>query len=284
MAVDLYPYSGRLGGTVTDLEHEALWSPIADGVLPGQPTTALAVGIAGGTWTVQPGKFHIAGHVLDIDTVQSGPLPPGASATRQSIVVAYVDRSQSPWTYGVRLVTGSPGGGRPNLPPSELGLYQVPLRSFTTAPSGATTLLVDERPFLRKVGADTTDWTPYLPGFVGSGSPSFNHTGRWKRIGLRTVLFKIQVTFRAPGNGDGICQTNLPTIPNRSMRHVFTGHSENPGAVLVPMCLSGIGPSRTIDRILWNNSAQIKNMQGDDITRTGGEDTVITISGSYEEA
>lgn len=152
MAVDIWPYSGRLGGAVSDLEHEYLWSAMADGVLPDQSGNPCLVGISGGQWTVQPGRFLIAGHVVDITTQQSGPLPELASATRRSIVTAYVDHSKSPWEYGVRLHPGAPGGGRPSLTRSRTGMYEVPLRAIDTAPSGNVTLLPDERVVLTPAG------------------------------------------------------------------------------------------------------------------------------------
>ena len=143
---DLWPYSQRLGGTVADLEHEALWRGATDYVLPGQVTSALGVGISGSTWTVQPGQIHITGHVLDIDTVASGALPGGSTSTRRTVIAAFIDRTKSPWVYGIHAVSGTPGGGRPALSTSRTGLYEVPLRAFDTATNGATTLLTDERP------------------------------------------------------------------------------------------------------------------------------------------
>lgn len=152
MAVDLWPYSGRSGGAVTDVEHEYLWSGWADGVLPGQDSSAGLVQTNAGQWVCYAGRILVAGHVLNLDTAQYGALPPNGTATRTSIVVAYVDHSQSPWQYGVQLVIGSPGGGRPALSKSRTGLYQVPLRAMTTTPAGTTTLLSDERVILQPAG------------------------------------------------------------------------------------------------------------------------------------
>lgn len=152
MAVDLWPYSDRNGGAVTDLEHEYLWSADADGVLPGQAGNACQVGLSGSMWTVQPGRFRIAGHVLDMTTVQSGALPTASSATRRSVVAAFIDRTKSPWQFGVQLVPGSPGGGRPALSASRTGIYQAPLRALDTATNGTVTLLPDERIILTPAG------------------------------------------------------------------------------------------------------------------------------------
>ena len=153
MALDLYPYSGTRGGAVTDSEHGNLWSIAADGVPPGAPSTSFSVAISGGSWTAQPGSFLLAGRVMTSDSVISGSLPGGSTSTRTSIVVAYIDRSKTPWEYGVRVHLGSPGGGRPSLSTSSTGLYEVPLRAFDISSSGATTAGLDERALLRKVGA-----------------------------------------------------------------------------------------------------------------------------------
>ena len=166
MAVDLWPYSGRSGGTVTDVENEYLWSGWADGVLPGQDTSACLVQTNAGQWVCYAGKVLIAGHVLNLDTAQYGSLPPNASATRTSIVVAYVDRSKSPWEYGVQLVLGAPGGGRPALSRSRTGLYQVPLRAMTTSPTGTTTMLQDERTLLQPAGENLVRATVSDPSVV----------------------------------------------------------------------------------------------------------------------
>ena len=163
MAVDLWPYSGRNDGAVTDLEHEYLWSGSADGVLPGQAANACQVGLSGSNWTVQPGRFRIAGHVLNLDVTQSGTLPTSSTAVRRSLVVAYIDHSQAPWTYGVQLVTGSPGGGRPATTKSRTGLYQVPLRAMDTATNGTTTLLADERIILSSDGGGILRATNTVP-------------------------------------------------------------------------------------------------------------------------
>jgi hypothetical protein len=163
VAVDLWPYSGRNDGAVNDLEHEYLWSGAADGVLPGQAANACQVGLSGSNWTVNPGRFRIAGHVLNLDVTQSGTLPSSSSAVRRSLVVAYIDHSQAPWTYGVQLVTGSPGGGRPAITTSRTGLYQVPLRAMDTATNGTTTLLADERVILDAEGGGILRATNTVP-------------------------------------------------------------------------------------------------------------------------
>lgn len=179
MAVDLYPYSGRSDGSMSDADHELLWAGWQDGVYPGQAANALDAGISGGSWTVQPGRYLIAGHVLDLTTVQTGTLPPAASVSRTSVVVAYVNRTTSPWTYGVQLVQGAPGGGRPALTRSYTSLYQSPLRALTTAANGGTSLLPDERvilrpaglPTVRAVGTDPAVTPLYASGASGQTAP-----------------------------------------------------------------------------------------------------------------
>jgi hypothetical protein len=124
------------------------------------------VGISGSTWTVQPGRIHIAGHVLDVNPAQSGPLPGGSTSTRRSVVAAFIDRTQSPWTYGIRAVSGTPGGGRPALSTSATGLYEVALRAFDTASNGATTLLADERP-------SPLDVSPWVTLLLAGGTATY---------------------------------------------------------------------------------------------------------------
>lgn len=149
MAVDIWPYSQRDGGRVSDIEHERLSLGDGDGILPDEPSTALAVSFGGG-WEVQPGRIRIAGHVLDIDAAVSGSLPTAPNATQTCVVAAYIDHAASPWTYGVELVQGTPGSGRPDglLTRDLTGRYRVPLRAVTIAPNGAVTGRWDERPRL----------------------------------------------------------------------------------------------------------------------------------------
>lgn len=390
MAVDLWPYSGRLAGAVTDLEHEYLWSGAVDGVLPDQAGNACQVGISGPNWTVNPGRFRIAGHVLDLDVTQTGPLPEAGTATIRSVVVAYIDHSASPWTYGVQLVTGTPGGGRPALSTSRTGIYQVPLRGLDTATNGTTTLLADERiiitpegggllratntvatqvpllvvgaqgqsgpvmslrkqdgyrlldvsavgrtgintngaptsiglhvksaaisdvtmrltrlagqtqPFLQMVNEsssqlagfdsagnlsatnfDATNWATYTPTWDHTGTATFtSRTGRWKRIGQKTVLFRVFLKVGVAGAGVSSDVTfRLPTVPSRAMEHTFYGRSRNPGFHLQASALSS-GTSNVVDEIAMVNSASTKNLTGDDLA-AGME---ISISGWYEEA
>lgn len=276
MAVDLYPYSGTRDGAVTDAEHESLWGGIPDGVLPEQPTNALAVSAAGSTWTAQPGKFRLAGHVLDVDVEQSGPLPDPASATRVSVVTAYIDRSQTPWAKGVRLVAGTPGGGRPNLSTSPTGVYEVALRAFQTAPSGAVTWFVDERPF---TAGDP--WHTYTPHWTNAGSADrFGvRSGRWRRVGPKHVVGRIYVTMAKDGTGASPVQTSLPTEPARGLRHALWGHAEDPAATLTGVTFTG-GSGLWVDRILEVNSNITANLIGSRCMAG----RLFTVHFDYEEA
>ena len=152
MAVDLWPYSQRENGRVTDQEHEALWRVIADGILPNEPSTAFQVSVGGGSWGARPGRLMIAGHVLHSTETITGPVPTPLTSTTYYVVAAYLDRSTSPWTYGVRLVPGVPGGGRPALQRSIAGRYEVALGTFTVSPTGTVSAVQDDRLFLTPVG------------------------------------------------------------------------------------------------------------------------------------
>lgn len=190
MAIDIYPYSQRQAGQVSDNEHELLWSGTADGIPPGEATNALQVDFTGGNWSVQPGKILIAGHVLHIDTVQSGALPAGSTATRRCVVVAQVNHSTTPWTYGADIVLGTPGAGRPALSTSLTGKYQIALRSVDIAPSGAITGLYDERPHIRDAGL-------VLPSIVEAGIQANEST-----------------TLDEYRNGDILCETTFTAPPS----------------------------------------------------------------------
>lgn len=274
--MDLYPYSGTRSGAVNDSEHEALWGGIPDGLLPGQASNALAVSVGGGSWTVQPGKFRIAGHVLDVDTLQTGTLPGGATATRVSVITAFVDRTQSPWTYGIRIALGTPGAGRPAVDPNPTGLYQVALRSFTTATNGATTLGEDERPY-----AAGMPWQTYTPLWTNVGSNVFSvRTGRWRRVAPKHVKGRIYVAMALDGVGSGPVTTTLPTEPRRAgIRHAFHGHAEGPGAVLEAVCFAN-GSGKTVERILEVNSSLTANLTADRCNAG----RLFTLEFEYEEA
>lgn len=188
VADDIYPYSQRNSGAVADLEHEKLWRPIADGIVPNadgtSPTNALAVGRSGNNWTCQGGEFLIAGHVVVIDGLHSGELPGGSGGGDiVSLVCVEVDHGQSPWTYDIVLVSGTAGGGRPSVDMTQNAKYQVPLRSITTATNGAHTLGVDERPRLARVGLATlaTD-PPMWRGWLASNLP-ISPDNEWKTLG-----------------------------------------------------------------------------------------------------
>lgn len=391
MAVDLYPYSQRSDGLMTDANHEDLWSAAADGILPGQAANAALTQISGGTWVVYPGKVLIRGHVLNITSNESGALPSAGASTITSVVVAYVNRNNTPWTYGCRLVTGTPGGGRPALTQSTTGLYEVPLRAFTTAPGGATTLLEDERLILTAAGSPllraqantsttipatitgapgqatsllrirqnptgdyvfavsqdghvgvadalgasdlialrvkpsrddavalrldaagaqsadllqiynaaggqvvrvdkdgnlsaanlaTTDWATYDPNPQGGGTATYtSRTGRWRRIGYKTVTFRSYFIIGVAGSGTTEWNWQLPTIPSRSGRQVFHGHTESPGSVLEAVTFD-TGSGTTVNRTLQVNASITKNLTGSDLA----PGMILTISGTYEEA
>lgn len=143
MAVDLYPYSGRQSGRVGDSEHETLWSALGDGVLPLQAATALVLTVssASRTWTVQPGNCMIRGHVLHSDTAVSGTLAANTGAVRFDAVVAYVDRSSTPWAYGIGVHQGTAGAGNPVLTASSTGRFEVALGLVQVLNTGQATLV-----------------------------------------------------------------------------------------------------------------------------------------------
>lgn len=178
MSIDMWPYSDRNGGRVDDIEHEALWGGTADGVLPGQSSNAVQASVDGGQWVVAPGTILIRGKAVRVLESVTGAIPAPAGATRTCVVTAYVDRSSDPWEAGARLVRGTPGGGRPSVSTSETGLYEVPLRAFRIASSGAVEVGPDERPQLIRNGImPLRRMFLATGGNVVNGSPSY--AGSW---------------------------------------------------------------------------------------------------------
>lgn len=188
--MDIWPYSQRQDGSVNDIEHEILWSAVGDGILPYQ-SNALDVSVSGSSYVVQPGRILIAGHVLDVDTVQTDALPAPAGANRKCLVVAYVNHSDSPWTYGIDLLQGTAGGGRPPTFKSRTGLYHVVLREIDVASNGAIDLYPDERPFVNGSGS--------VPPRTVSNSNNAGDTFAY--TSFQTGNSPASVTFVAPPTG-----------------------------------------------------------------------------------
>jgi len=250
MATRIYPYSQESSGAVTDSEHELLWSPIADGILPTETGSALNVTISGSSWQVAAGKMHIAGHILESTSTVSGSLPGAAAATRRSIVAAYVDRTQNPWTKGFELVLGTPGGGLPTLSKSRTGKYQVALRTIQTATSGSSIVLPDPAPRLEPVGLaslfqDPPSWRGYLGAntnyihngeyqLAGSFDTEYVRNGEWPQDGHSSIrrvpqrgfyTVNAQVRFSA-GNGAAM------TLHARVVKNPTSGQASGGTAVL----------------------------------------------------
>ena len=153
MAVDLWPYSGRLAGRVTDIEHEWLWSAWSDGILPDEPTDAFEASVDAGAWTVQPGRLLIAGHLLALDALATGALPPGQDQPVLYRLVAQIDRTPNPWTYGITLASGLTGSPQPpSLIRDRNGVWQTPIATLRIAANNAVTLVSDDRQRLHTIG------------------------------------------------------------------------------------------------------------------------------------
>lgn len=192
MAADLWPYSGRQGGRVADGEHEALWSTLADGLLPGQDGEALAVYLhqqAGGV-QVQPGRLLIAGHVLALDKPATVQVAPNSEKERVDLVVARIDRSKNPWTYGVGVRAGVPGEGRPSPQHSIESTYEVPLRAVIRRTDGALDLAGDERPWLVQLGRKATGAELTLPGSLRAKAGTEASVHLVELAGLRVCLVR----------------------------------------------------------------------------------------------
>lgn len=254
--VDIWPYSGRNDGAVSDSEHETLLSAISDGIPPTESSGALETTISGGSWSTQPGKLFIAGHILHVDSVASGPTPDPASATRYATVVAYIDRTQTPWSYGVRLALGAPGGGAPNLSRSRTGVYEVGLMTFTVSPTGTVTVRSDDRVFLTPAGLPLVGaWQNItLQGaFVaGAARPQWRISSAGRRVELRGT---IQRNDGQPisGGGSGPYIGTLPAGARPSITWHIAGQASLTGAGTTGTCRLEIQPGGGIR--LWTQDA-----------------------------
>jgi len=106
----------------------------------------------------------VHGHVLQVDVGQSGILAANAGTARRDMIVGFIDRSQTPWTYGVGVHQGVSGAGTPVVTQTDNGLWEVPLGEVQVDNTGTVTLLADRRPLVRR-GAQA-----YGPGLATAGN------------------------------------------------------------------------------------------------------------------
>lgn len=162
MAFDIWPYSDRSSGAVSDAEHEDLWTPELDGILRGQSADAFRVAVNGTAWTAQPGKAIVGGHVISSSGVASGNLAANNGSTdRIDAVVLRLDRTQEPWDYEVTIRQGTPGGGQPSISRDSAGVQELLLATIKVAPGSATSLLNDCR--VRHAGSLLTGTSAQKP-------------------------------------------------------------------------------------------------------------------------
>lgn len=144
----LWPYSSYNSGRVSDAEHELLWGNMPDGTIwhqPNEDALGLSVNLSTRAWTLQPGRLLICGHILDVTNVTSGTLAAGGTAARVDVITGFIDRTTSPWTYGIAVKQGTPGGGRPLLSTSITGRYEVGLAVVQVDPNGQALQTFDLR-------------------------------------------------------------------------------------------------------------------------------------------
>jgi hypothetical protein len=183
MAIDLYPYSGRNDGAVSDAEHALLWSGWLDGILPDQPANALQVSVSSslGEWTVQPGMALVDGHVFVSDSPVTEALSPAGAAARVDAIVARVDYSQSPWRTRIIAREGTPGGGTPTHVRDRNGVYEFLLGWVQRNANGSSALVGDARVWQAgPVMACTSTSRPYgvRPGNLAYEIDTARHV-RW---------------------------------------------------------------------------------------------------------
>lgn len=123
-----------------------------------------------------------------------------------------------------------------------------------------------------------TEWASYVPNWGNAGPATFStRTGRWRRIGPKTVAFTIYVVVS--GNGTGLVDevfTSLPTAPTRAIRQTFSGHVEGSNNEQLQAVTFTGGTGVFVDRILRGGT----NLVGSAVD--AGD--IYTISGVYEEA
>jgi hypothetical protein len=161
LAIDIWPYAQRSSGAVNDAEHEILWSAVPDGILPGQAAGSGAVTVnAARAWTLAPAYFLVAGHVVYVDTTQSGTLAVNAGAARMDQITVYVDRSTNPWTKGVAIRQGTSGGGRPAAVRSRTVRWELVVAEAQVLNTGVGSLLIDYAPPLPRPAQTYGPGTP----------------------------------------------------------------------------------------------------------------------------
>lgn len=123
-----------------------------------------------------------------------------------------------------------------------------------------------------------TDWADWTPTISGGGAATYSASGRWRRIGERTVAFTVQFSILVAGTGSSNVMWTLPTSPSRARRWVFPGAQEGGNAKvgLYAVTFTG-GSGTTVDRVRHNGAT---NLVGTDLAAGA----IFTFSGVYEEA
>jgi hypothetical protein len=177
-------------------------------------------------------------------------------------------------TYGIPYpaLTDSPNG-----PAQMEALAEEVETELTRIDDDVASLGTDLSDLTTDVGP-VTEWASYVPNWGNAGPATFStRTGRWRRIGPKTVAFTIHVVVS--GDGTGVADavfTSLPTAPSRAVRQTFAGHVQgsNSGHLQAVTFTSGTGVF--VDRILRDGT----NLVGSAVD--SGD--IYTISGVYEEA
>lgn len=249
MADSLVPWSNNAGNPVTDVQHRDLWSDAADGLLPQYGAGALKVSVSpAGAWSTASGTCRLSGRVFQVDA-KSGPLPAPSAQARVDVVCAYIDFSKAPWTFGVHVHQGTPGGDTPAVTRTLTSLWEVPLASVQTLPTGAVALLADLRQFLlpqqcyagpvssaadgqqvwngvtnvltvgtgstARVVSEDTDWQPCGSGPDGSfyWSPSYPSEVRRHngQVFLRANQTRVGTTYPVGSPGGSLLDITIPS-------------------------------------------------------------------------
>ncbi|WP_431892650.1 hypothetical protein [Micromonospora haikouensis] len=123
-----------------------------------------------------------------------------------------------------------------------------------------------------------TDWDDWTSTIGGGGSAVTTSTGRWRRIGEKTVAFTLNISVTTAGSGGSTVTWTLPTAPSRTRRWVFVGAAESGAALsgLHAVTFTG-GSGAVVDRVRYGGAT---NLTGADLTLN----KLLQFSGIYEEA
>lgn len=158
LADNAFPLPGSTALVTTISDWEDLFSPgLASGVIPRSGSGALlcTLDTIGRNAVANPGAAILRGFYKPVSAATGTPIPAPSAQARIDRLVLRLDRSATDPDLFVRpfVITGTPGTSpqEPPLVQTSDGLWDLPLGSWTSAVSGALTVLKDERYFISRI-------------------------------------------------------------------------------------------------------------------------------------